>query len=421
MSSFTARLFKNGLFLREIAILSSESSFLLQIVDKLVNNQALLSIDVDHLPLQIDSNRRKIIVLDSIHSGKGRSSSSDPYQQLLKILFNSENLNVDHDYYKTDSIDFISNFSSNLLKAIDSSNKLPVTLIIISGDTSINEFVNNLPHIPDFQNDILISVLPLGSGNALASELNIIDPIDSIKKLISNSSKGSKLPLYNATFSDGSYLFLNPEIKVSSFNFFLIFSWCFHASLVADSEDPSLKSKGVERFQIAANYNLNKKIQTYNCDLSINDQQIASNSNYSYFILSAVKNLQDNFNISPLSNLLNQDLYLLLMHYNNDIDGQSNNKNLLNVMNQAFNNANHIDDTNFFKSNQLDYYKIKDYKNHNNDFQINLKINESEKNMCRVCLDGTIIVVDSINDTQKFVQINNSGNSYNNWNLFILN
>ncbi|CDH17436.1 uncharacterized protein ZBAI_09224 [Zygosaccharomyces bailii ISA1307] len=233
----------------------------------------------------IISNDTKLIVLDSVNSGAGRTERNDFYKIVMKPLL--DKLVLSHDLIKTTSHDSISVFA----KSLDPHQSYAI--LVISGDTTISEFFNNLPQGPP-RGQICLLPLPMGTGNAWASSLGLDSPVTAFHNFLAGRCKPNRIPLYKAIFPNGS-----------SIVFFIIFSLGFHANLLHACEEPKYAKMGVERFQVAAKDILEK----YDLDLSITAAGITKS--YAYFAIINTPNLEAAYKPSPLSNALEQELRLL--------------------------------------------------------------------------------------------------------------
>lgn len=226
-----------------------------------------------------------LVVIDSIHSGKGRTAQGDFYTIVMKPIFDV--LNIKHTLIKTSSRDTISTYAAGL----DVSQHY--TVLFLSGDTSISEFINNLPQVP-VDSELGILPFPMGSGNAWASSLGIMCPIETFGKFIRGNTSYSPFPLYRAVFPN-SYSIL----------FFIILSMGFHANLIHASERPEYANMGVEKFQKAAVF----VMEEYDLDLNISVGD--RSGSYSYFALINTPKLEPTYRPSPESDPLKEELHLL--------------------------------------------------------------------------------------------------------------
>lgn len=250
------------------------------------------------LETDASSFMQNVIILDSIKSGIGRDPDIDIANIIILPILSL--INCSYKYYASDSRHFISsNFINKLSNFKKGSN---VTILIISGDTSISELINGLT---DNLNDKLhLNFLPIamGTANALANSIKLNCPIEAFSKFISMKLTSKPLPLYKAIFPDNS-----------STIFFIIFSMGFHANLLHLTNNLKYKSMGLERFHIAAieilqNYKLSNNITV--TDSSHPPNTIFQHS-FAYFALIAMPNLETTYIPSPRSNVIESELHAL--------------------------------------------------------------------------------------------------------------
>lgn len=231
------------------------------------------------------SLKNELIVIDSIASGKGRSEQNDFYKIVMKPIF--DKLDLKHKLIKTTSRDTISTYARSLAPSGS------YTVMFLSGDTSISEFINNLPQGSGGSE---LSILPfaLGSGNAWASSLGLTDPAETLARFLKGSLSPKHFPLYRAIFPNGY-----------SILFFVILSLGFHANMLHACEEPKYKKMGNERFKEAGIFIL----MNYDLNLSIT---VGDNSqSYSYFGLISTPKLEPAYTPSPHSDPLKQELHVL--------------------------------------------------------------------------------------------------------------
>lgn len=226
-----------------------------------------------------------LIVIDSIHSGRGRTTEGDFYDTVIQPVF--QVLNVQHRLVRTTSRDTIAAYA----RALEVSR--PHTVLFLSGDTSISEFINSVPKSAESA-DLSILPFPMGSGNAWASSLGIMCPAKTLGQFITGKLSHNPFPLYRAVFPNGY-----------SIIFFIILSMGFHANLIHACERPEYQNMGLEKFQKAANDILDE----YDLDLKIS---VGNRSgSYSYFALINTSNLEPTYRPSPDSDALKEELHLL--------------------------------------------------------------------------------------------------------------
>lgn len=231
------------------------------------------------------TNENQLIVIDSIKSGKGRTPQTDFVSLIMHPILSK--LNLKFTLVKTKTPNTVKELACN----IDPLKKY--TLIFVSGDTTISEFINYLPNTHDSLN---IYPIPMGTGNAWASSLNLKCPVTAFQLFLEGKLKSCSLPLYKAVFPDNF-----------SLKFFIILSLGFHANLIHLCNNPEYRVMGAERFKSAS-----KKIFDHydlNCRITISDIDICAN--FAYFALINTPNLEHNYLPSPLSNPLAQELHLV--------------------------------------------------------------------------------------------------------------
>ena len=337
----------------------------------------------------------KVIVIDSIYSGTGRTKEKDIYDHILSPLF--QQLEILYELFKTNSSTSIVEYAQNI--QVDSNAN--VTVIFISGDSSINEFVNALQ--PEKSGKISIFPIPGGTGNSLALSLNITNPIDSIIRLL----QGKQLPLYlyDVDFSQGSYYLTHDEkrdqVQSTGLKFLVVLSWGFHASLVADSDTLELRKHGLERFQIAAFQNLNRE-QKYEGDLYINEVGEQIRGPFAYWLVVSSLRFEPKFEISPKGDILKDELYLVAFNTkDNDKDY------IMDIMKQVYDNGKHITNPDVI------------YKKLGPEDRITLKVKNSKPLIQRrFCVDGRIVALPEKDDNE--IKVSITDNSQHSWKLFII-
>ncbi|EGW30741.1 sphingosine kinase-like protein [Spathaspora passalidarum NRRL Y-27907] len=338
----------------------------------------------------------KVYIVDSIKSGTGRADDN-LYSKIIKPLF--QLLKIGYEYYATTSAASIVEFARSLSKIEED-----LTIIFISGDTSINEFINGLPEAKANQN-ITVFPIPGGTGNSLALSVNLTSQIEAVAKLVTSSNQPAPLYLYEVDFPTGSYHLVQDEKKdeiQGKLKFLVVVSWGFHASLVADSDTPELRKFGLQRFQIAAMNNL-KQEQKYEGDCYINNRKISGP--FAYWLVTSSQRFEPTFEISPKGNIFEESLYLVT--FNTQEDKEGNGDYIMKVMKDVYNKGAHAEDPN------VTYEKLKQGD------EITLKTTNTEpiRNR-RFCVDGSIIALPE--QDRHEIKIAISNNVHKNWNLYIL-
>ncbi|EMG48260.1 sgkB Sphingosine kinase B [Candida maltosa Xu316] len=333
--------------------------------------------------------RGKIIVIDSVNSGIGRSDEKNIYSKIINPLF--DHLSIPHEYFPTTSPSSISDLALSF--------KDPeITVIFISGDTSINEFVNGLNDTTTGK--ISIFPIPGGTGNSLALSLNLTDPLSSISTLL--TGKPDPLNLYQVEFPKNTKFLVQNEVTdevPANFKFLVVLSWAFHASLVADSDTPELRKHGLQRFQIAAYQNLERE-QKYEGQVIINNDEVI-NGPFAYWLLTSAQKFEPTFEISPQGDILKDELYLVAFETKTDKDY------IMDIMKQVYDKGSHV-------SNPDVVYK----KLVKGDSIVLKTKNSNSVNDKRFCVDGSIVVLPDTTDNEIRIQVTN--NKQYSWELYII-
>ncbi|RCK59419.1 Sphingoid long-chain bases kinase 1 [Candida viswanathii] len=342
----------------------------------------------------------KLIVIDSIHSGTGRTQSKDIYNDLIAPLFSP--LSISHEIYRTTSPTSIADFARDLYP--DSTN---TTILFISGDSSINEFINGL--LSDSQgSSITVFPIPGGTGNSLALSLDITSPLDAIHRLLHPTTSTLPLYLYDVQFPAGSQYLLHDEpdgaVAQLGLKVIVVLSWAFHASLVADSDTPELRKHGLERFQIAALQNLNR-VQKYEGETTINgsDEEIAGP--FAYWLVVSSRKFEPTFEISPKGDILKDELYLVAFNTKEKLDDGAY---IMDIMKQMYDRGSHVDNSDVI------YKKL----GPGDDIVLSVR-NAAPLIQRRFCVDGRIVALPETSDEQQ-VRIRVTDNTQHSWRLYII-
>ncbi|KZF21172.1 hypothetical protein L228DRAFT_248944 [Xylona heveae TC161] len=274
------------------------------------------------------------------------------------------------------------------------------TIILLSGDGGVVDAVNGLlsSKRSDHYVQPLIGLLALGTGNALAHSMNIVN--DSTLGL-SNLLKGAPraLPLFLARFSPGSVLLVDEGRSTENLHITdeqgsgaiygaVVCSWGFHAALVADSDTVEYRKFGAKRFQMAgkealypsdgspphaykARVSLIKRAQgnpySYNYELVARDS-------HSYILATLVSNLEKGFTISPESRPL--DGRLRVIHF-----GHMSGDDIMGLMTLAYQGGLHVQEP------TVSYEEVEGLRI---DFANGF---ETDARWRRICVDGKIVRV----------------------------
>lgn len=346
--------------------------------------------------LQISSDR--VVIIDSINSGSGRIETKDVYHALLKPIFN-DYLGISHEYFATDSAESIKAYAKDL-KLGDK----PLTVVLISGDTSVNEFINGLSEVGK-TTPLKLFIIPSGTGNSLALSIGIENELQAIQKLITyDDNHVSPLNLYEVRFPDHSKL-LSQDKEVGEINgplkFLVVISWAFHASLVADSDTPELRKHGIDRFKLAAFNNLSQ-VQKYEGEVKFGDKQLTGP--FAYFVVTSSKRFEPTFEISPKGDIFENSLYLVL--FNTDEEDKEG-EYIMEIMGQVYAQGSHVENP------KVIYEKVVEGQ------EILLKTKNADSvRKRRFCLDGSIIALPEAAENE--VTIKATGSTHKNWELKII-
>lgn len=267
-------------------------------------------------------------------------------------------------------------------------------IILLSGDGGIVDIVNTFMANPISNGYVepVISILPLGTGNALAHSSGITrDRTFGLRSLLCGTEK--HLPVFKATFEGRSRLLTNegrteeiiPIQQDGKHTLFgaVVFSWGFHASLVADSDTTEYRRHGSERFKMAANQNLfppdgsPPHIYRGLVQLCTKTSSSATEWNYvdrhghTYVLATMVSHLEQTFNISPASTPL--DGSLRVVHF-----GPMEGSRVMEIMKLAYDGGKHIYDP------AVRYKEIECMR---------INFTERDPRWRRVCIDGMIVEV----------------------------
>ncbi|KAK6465830.1 ATP-NAD kinase-like domain-containing protein [Scheffersomyces coipomensis] len=346
------------------------------------------------LPSFLSEN--KVYIIDSVNSGTGRSDQKNLYSKLIKPLFDSI-LHINHAYIATTSPSSVIEFAHDL----KSKSNDPITVIFISGDTSVNEFINALPSI-ESSSKITVFPFPSGTGNSLSLSIGLTDEITALQRLITTTTQ-SPLNLYEVEFPKGTSYLVRDEKTVEitqPLNFLVVLSWAFHASLVADSDTPELRKFGLERFKKAAFANLEQE-QKYDGEFIINDKEVVEGP-FAYWLITASKRFEPTFEISPKGDIIEDSLYLVSFKTETDPSY------IMDIMGQVYNQGSHINDP------RVTYRKLE-----KNDKLVLKASNLISKRKKRFCLDGSIIELPDQSTSELSFKVKD--NTYNNWHIYIVN
>lgn len=331
-----------------------------------------------------------------VSTGSGTGTALQVWAELVKPLLSYLGLHEGGGYtvHITESANSVSEIAQQTIlpAANDGRNQ---SILLLSGDGGIVDIINALlsaEHSTKFKKP-LISLLPLGTGNALAnsSGLNQGETLG-LRAMLQGHPK--PLPLFRATFSPGAKLLVDEARREEELqgNFrgmptahgAVVCSWGHHAALVADSDTVDYRKFGSERFKMAAQEALfpsdGLRPHAYKGRVRVRRPGAKENAwedfgegrEHGYVLATFVSQLEKGFMISPSSRPLDRKLRLV---YFGDLNGQE----AMEVMTKAFQGGKHVEDE------RLRYEEIGGLR---------IEFDEEDPRWRRVCIDGKIVRVE---------------------------
>ncbi|CAO2648074.1 Nn.00g089960.m01.CDS01 [Neocucurbitaria sp. VM-36] len=269
----------------------------------------------------------------------------------------------------------------------------PLRIILLSGDGGVVDLVNGLSSKPLSPQYIApqVTLLPLGTANALYHSINANSGTDNTWGLHALSSRTSKpLPVFTASFSPGARLLVD-EARAEEplptnekgdcvLHGAVVCSWGMHASLVADSDTSEYREFGIDRFKMAAKEALYPSDggppHPYKGRVSVlknGEWTPLPEEEHMYVLATLVSNLERPFCISPASKPLDGSLHLV--HF-----GPTSGDEAMRIMGLAYQGGKHVDDP------AVRYEAI-------DGLRIELK-DLGDARWRRICVDGKIVRVE---------------------------
>jgi len=267
-------------------------------------------------------------------------------------------------------------------------------ITLLSGDGGMVDLVNAVLSGQRSQQYLkpVVTLLPLGTGNALAHSTGITgDNTMGLRTWLQGSPK--ELPLFRATFSPGARSLIDEGQKdcllqevdgKPTLHGAVVASWGLHAGLVADSDTTEFRKFGAERFKMAAKEALypsdGSPSHAYKGRVSVLKRgadgeehwEDIDRPDHGYVLATLVSHLEKGFTISPGSTAL--DGKLRLVHF-----GAMSGQKAMEIMMQAYDGGKHIG------NDRVGYEEMEGFRI---DFQ------EEEARWRRVCIDGKIVRVE---------------------------
>ncbi|KAI1826453.1 ATP-NAD kinase-like domain-containing protein [Xylaria intraflava] len=300
------------------------------------------------------------------------------------------------------------------------------TIVLLSGDGGVVEMLNS--YVPTTDNHMaasnpaavslsppLISILPLGTGNALFSSLHRTvkipaassDLVRGLRTLL--QGKPAPLPSFKLDFPENSRVVTYSEALpppstgnhptdptnsilaleertqyVTRLYGVVVASYGFHSQLVWESDTPEYRRHGAKRFHMVAE-ELLRESHAYQATVELG---IPSNEGittrrlgqdqHSYILTTLVSNLEKTFCISPASQPL--DGQLRLVHFG-PVDGAKT----VEIMTAAYDGGRHVgmrwgaED-----EDGVGYEEIA---------EVRIRTHEEDARWRKVCIDGTIVEI----------------------------
>ncbi|KAI5360837.1 Putative diacylglycerol kinase, catalytic domain, inorganic polyphosphate/ATP-NAD kinase [Septoria linicola] len=329
-------------------------------------------------------------IIVSIASGTGLAA--DVWKQLVKPALDFVKVDEPKDYvlHYTSSENSISDFTRDVLLP-QANLGISQSVMLLSGDGGVVDIVNTILSGQRGQQYTKpnISLLPLGTGNALAHSAGLTqDNSLGLKAWLRGGLK--ELPLFCASFSSGARLLfdearqerpLHTADGVAVAHGSVVASWGLHAGLVADSDTTEFRKFGVERFKMAAKEALapsdGSAPHVYRANVSIqrpgqSEWHAIRDGEHAYVLATLCSQLEKGFTISPAAREL--DGKLRLVHF-----GPMSGDDAMSIMGKAYQGGQHVEDE------RVGYEEID---------ALRIEFREDEGRWRRVCIDGKIIRVE---------------------------
>ena len=328
-----------------------------------------------------------------ISTGSGTGLASDIFSQLVEPVLHNLGLFAGEHFstHTTSSDTSVAQYTRDFILP-DANDGVQQSVLLLSGDGGIVDIVNTLlsEKRTNWFTKPKISLLPLGTGNALANSSGITgDNTMGLRTMLQGTPK--QLPLFRAIFSPGARLLVNEGREERPLqgeiddrpvaHGAVVCSWGHHATLVADSDTTEYRKFGAERFKMAAMEALfpsdRSPPHAYKGQVSVRRSgegawEVIGTNEHGYVLATFVNQLEAGFTISPASKPL--DGKLRLVHFGN-LNGQE----AMDVMSKAYQGGKHVEDE------RVGYKEIEALK---------IVFEEEEARWRRVCIDGKIVRVE---------------------------
>ncbi|PTB70691.1 hypothetical protein BBK36DRAFT_554 [Trichoderma citrinoviride] len=314
----------------------------------------------------------------------------------------------------TQDADSVREFSRKIGASDSSSSSQSRTIVLLSGDGGIVDLINSVPHdesSPSEQRQLLLALLPLGTGNALfhslhkplwasegGSKTEDASPLVLGLRTLFNGVSAN-LPLFRASFSPGSRIvkftptaeepvgdddaskalhLAKEETQVSHLFGAVVASYGFHSSIVYESDTPEYRIHGDKRFGMVAQ-ELLRESHHYSAQVRVRHPSAAEweqfdGGEHAYVLVTPLSNLERTFTISPASKPL--DGKLRLVHF-----GPVGGERTLDLMMKAYDGGKHVG-VEWDDGHKLRYEEVD---------ELRVTILEDDERWRKVCIDGTIV------------------------------
>ncbi|PPJ60504.1 hypothetical protein CBER1_03170 [Cercospora berteroae] len=327
-----------------------------------------------------------------VSTGSGTGLAPDVWKQLVKPIVDLLSVVEGKDYvlHHTTSENSVSDLTRDVLLP-NANLGVSQGVLLMSGDGGVVDVVNTLlsGQRSEKYKKPNVSLLPLGTGNALANSAALVrDNTLGVKAWLRGGMK--ELPLFRASFSPGSRLLFDDARQERPLHIengtavaygSVVASWGLHAGLVADSDTTEFRKFGVERFKMAAKEALapsdGSPPHVYRGKVSIQrpgqpEWHPVRSGEHAYVLATLCNQLEKGFTISPASAPL--DGKLRLVHF-----GPTSGEDAMAIMGKAYQGGQHVHDE------RVGYEEIE---------ALRVEFDEDDGRWRRVCIDGKIIRVD---------------------------
>ncbi|EEH39052.1 hypothetical protein PAAG_01514 [Paracoccidioides lutzii Pb01] len=359
------------------------------------------------------ANEPNLHIIISTKSGTQRASSF--YATALKPLLAFLNLTEHNDYstHLTQSPQTITQLAQCIFLP-RARLGIEQTIILLAGDGGLVDVIKVLLSecsSSDVFRCPVVCLVPMGTGNATANSAEIIsgrDATGGLRVLVGGVAKG--LPMFRVGFSEGAR-YVTDEGRgrepicgtgdrgggggeggkgLEIFGV-VVFSWGMHASLVADSDTAEYRRFGRERFHMAAKELLfpsdGSPAHVYKGQVTVTPttkgkgevlqtRRPLKQTEHMYVLATLCSTLEEGFTISPESRPLDGRLRFVYF-------GPLRSEEIMEIMQLAAQGGRHVVE----KRDVVGYEEVEGVR-------VDFCEGEREERWRRVCVDGTIVVVE---------------------------